>query len=79
MRAVNVANYRTPELAYTSAAVCLLELDPTETEIPKQYFSKALAIRNNYPPALLRLERAVETLPASSVGEGMRLAHEWRQ
>ncbi|MDJ0832345.1 MAG: type IV pilus biogenesis/stability protein PilW [Gammaproteobacteria bacterium] len=55
MRAVKVPSYRTPELAFTSAGVCLLELDSSETEQAKEYFTKALAMRTNFPPALLNL------------------------
>ena len=55
MRAVKNRNYRTPELSYASAGVCLLELDSSQTEKAKQYFTKALALRTNYTPALVNL------------------------
>lgn len=55
MRAVEIPTYRTPEVSYTSAGVCLLELDSTQTKKASGYFTRALAIRNNYPPALVNL------------------------
>ena len=55
MQAVDNPRYRTPELDYTNAGVCLLKMDSSQTEKAKQYFTKALALRTNYTPALVNL------------------------
>ena len=43
--------YKTPEFAYTNAAVCLIKVDRQAKA--KQYLSKALAARGDFPAALL--------------------------
>ena len=43
--------YRTPEYAYTNAAVCLLKVD--ERERAEDYLDKALAAKIDFGPALL--------------------------
>lgn len=55
MQAVENPLYRTPEVAYTNASVCLLKSDASQTEQAKEYLQRALAIRNNYRPALIQL------------------------
>lgn len=55
LNAVDNPLYRTPEVAYTNAAVCLRKLDPPENERSKVYLTKALAARNNFVPALINL------------------------
>lgn len=55
MQAVDNPLYRSPEVAYTSAAVCLLKGGVTHQTKAKQYLKRALAIGNNYRPALIHL------------------------
>lgn len=55
MQAVKNPLYKFPEIAYSNAAVCLLKADATQTEKAKEYYTRALAKRNNYSPALLAL------------------------
>ncbi len=55
LKAVKNPVYKTPEIAYTNAAVCLLKLDPPERETATIYLQRALAIRNNYTPALINI------------------------
>ncbi len=53
MRAVDNPLYKTPEFAYTNAAVCLLKVG--ERERAKLYLRKALAARSDFAAALLPL------------------------
>lgn len=55
MQAVENPLYKSPEVAYSNAAVCVLKGDASQTEKAKKYYTKALAIRNNYAPALLAM------------------------
>lgn len=55
LRAVENPLYKSPELAYTNAAVCLLKADSKQTEKAKAYLMKALAARSNYTPALINM------------------------
>jgi type IV pilus assembly protein PilF len=55
MRAVENPAYATPEVAYTSGAVCLLKEDASKTEQAKDYLQKALAVRINYRLALINM------------------------
>ena len=56
MQALKNPLYRTPEFAYTNAAICLLQLgDEKETEQAKEYFYKALASKSDFGSALLAL------------------------
>lgn len=55
MQAVKNPLYRSPEVAYTSAAVCILKEGPSQQPKAKQYLSKALAIGNNFRPALINM------------------------
>ena len=47
--------YRSPEVAYTNAAVCLLDAGDQHLIKAKTYLLKALAVGNNYRPALLQM------------------------
>ena len=53
LRALKNPLYKTPEFAYTNAALCLLKIDKTVKA--KEYLRKALAARNNFPTALLEM------------------------
>ncbi len=56
MQALKNPLYRTPEFAYTNAAICLLQLgDDKETEQAKEYLHKAIAAKSDFGPALLTL------------------------
>jgi type IV pilus assembly protein PilF len=55
MQAVKNPLYKSPEVAYTNAAVCLLKSENPPTEKATGYLKKALAARNNYTPALIKL------------------------
>lgn len=55
LQAVNNQSYRSPEIAYTSAAVCLLKEGVNNTGKAKSYLKRALAIGNNYRPALINM------------------------
>jgi len=55
LQAVKNPLYKSPEIAYTNAAVCLLKLDPPENETAITYLQRALALRNNYTPALINI------------------------
>ena len=51
LQAVDNPLYKTPEFAYTNAAICLLKIDrPVEA---KEYLSKALAAKGDFAAALL--------------------------
>jgi type IV pilus assembly protein PilF len=49
--------YKTPEFAYTNAALCLLKIDKNERA--KDYLRKALAARSNFPMALIAMGKLV--------------------
>lgn len=55
LKAVKNPLYKSPEVAYTNAAVCILKGDNTQAEKAKEYLQKALALRNNFTPALINL------------------------
>lgn len=55
LQAVKNPLYKSPEVAYSNAAVCVLKSDATQVQKAKDYFTKALGIRNNYAPALLSM------------------------
>ena len=59
LRAVDNPLYKAPEVAYTNAAVCVLKGDATQTTKAKDYLQKALAIRNNYRPALVKMAELI--------------------
>ena len=45
--------YKTPEFAYTNAAICLLKIG--ENKQAKEYLSKAIAAKNDFGPALFTM------------------------
>lgn len=47
--------YKTPEFAYTNAALCLLKID--QIDKAKEYLAKALAARSNFPTALISVAK----------------------
>ncbi|MHB1544074.1 MAG: type IV pilus biogenesis/stability protein PilW [Gammaproteobacteria bacterium] len=53
VKAAKTASYITPEVAYTNAGVCALRLRDQSTAI--RYFSRAIALNDNYAPALWQL------------------------
>ena len=53
LRAVENPLYKTPEYAYTNAALCLREIDRDDQA--KEYLRKALSLKNDFAPALLAL------------------------
>jgi type IV pilus assembly protein PilF len=53
LSALNNPLYRTPEIAYTNAALCLLEM--SEKTKAKTYFRKALAAKSNFGSALVEM------------------------
>ncbi len=53
MRAVDNPLYKTPEFAYTNAAICLLKID--ERDNARDYLRKALAAKSDFGPALLAM------------------------
>jgi type IV pilus assembly protein PilF len=55
MQAVENPLYKSPEVAYTNAAVCLLKKDDTSREQATEYLHKALAARSNYRLALINI------------------------
>ncbi len=55
MQAVKNPVYKTPEVAYTNAAVCLLQKGKGREKTAQGYLVKALAYRSTYAPALIRL------------------------
>ncbi len=57
LRALDNPLYKTPEIAYTNAATCLLRIDQRESA--KEYLHKALAVRSNFPPALIKMAKFV--------------------
>jgi type IV pilus assembly protein PilF len=59
LQAVENPLYRTPEVAYTSAAVCILKEGDTQRLKAKGYLKKALAIGSHYRPALINMAEIV--------------------
>lgn len=59
LQAVKNPLYKSPEVAYTNAAVCLLKRDKLQTAKAKEYLQKALAVRNNYRPALVNMAEII--------------------
>ena len=55
MQALENPFYRSPEVAFTSAAVCILKEGDFQRPKAKEYLSKALAIGSNYRPALINM------------------------
>lgn len=55
MKAVDNSLYLSPEVAFTSAAVCILKEGTAQQPKAKKYLERALAIGNNYRPALINL------------------------
>ncbi|MBT3203892.1 MAG: type IV pilus biogenesis/stability protein PilW [Gammaproteobacteria bacterium] len=55
MQAVENSIYRSPEVAFTSAAVCLMKQGASQTAQAKEYLKRALAIGSNYRPALINM------------------------
>ena len=51
LRALKNPLYKTPEFAYTNAAVCLIQIDQKKPAI--EYLRKALAAKSDFAPALL--------------------------
>jgi type IV pilus assembly protein PilF len=51
LRALDNPLYKTPEFAYTNAAICLLKID--EKQDARKYVTKALAARDDFGSALL--------------------------
>jgi type IV pilus assembly protein PilF len=52
-RALKNPLYKTPEYAYTNAAICMLQAD--ELQRGKEYLGKAIAAKSNFGPALLAM------------------------
>ncbi len=53
LRALDNPLYKTPEFAYTNAAICLLKIDRDSQA--KEYLRKSLAARSDFAPALLAM------------------------
>lgn len=53
LKALDNPLYKTPEYAYTNAAICLLQVN--QTEQGKEYLRKAVASKSDFGPALLAL------------------------
>ena len=51
LKALDNPLYKTPEFAYTNAALCLLKID--QRDRAKEYLAKALAARSNFSGALI--------------------------
>ena len=52
LKALDNPLYKTPEFAYTNAALCLLKID--QRDRAKEYLAKALAARSNFSGALIK-------------------------
>jgi type IV pilus assembly protein PilF len=52
-RALKNPLYKTPEYAYTNAAICMLQAD--ELQRGKEYLGKAIAAKSDFGPALLSM------------------------
>ncbi len=55
LKALDNPLYKTPEFAYTNAAICLLHIN--QRERAKDYLRKALAARSNFSTALISMAR----------------------
>lgn len=55
LQAVDNPLYKSPEVAYTNAAVCLLKQEPPPMKRIKTYLQRALAVKNNFTPALINI------------------------
>lgn len=55
LKALDNPLYKTPEFAYTNAAVCLLRID--QRDQARKYLQKALAARSNFSTALISLAK----------------------
>ncbi len=55
MQAVKNPLYKSPEVAYTNAAVCHLKAETPQLDKAREYLQRALAARNNYLPALINI------------------------
>lgn len=55
LQAVDNPLYKSPEVAYTSAAVCVLKEGDDQQPKAKQYLKRALALGNNFRPALINI------------------------
>ena len=55
MRALDNPLYKTPEFAYTNAALCLLKIGKRDKAIG--YLTKALAADSNFPVALITMAK----------------------
>jgi len=55
LKALKNPLYKTPEYAYTNAALCLLRIDMKERA--KDYLHKALAAKSDFPTALISIAR----------------------
>lgn len=53
LKALDNPLYKTPEYAYTNAAICLLQID--QTEQAKSYLGAAIAAKSDFGPALLAM------------------------
>ncbi len=53
LRALDNPLYKTPEFAYTNAAICLLKIN--EREDAREYLGKALTEKSDFAPALLTM------------------------
>lgn len=53
LKALDNPLYKTPEYAYTNAAICLLQIN--QTEKGKEYLRKAVASKSDFGPAMLAL------------------------
>ena len=52
-RALENPLYKTPEYAYTNAAICMLQVN--ELQQGKEYLQKAIAVKSDFGPALLSM------------------------
>ncbi len=57
LKALENPLYKTPEFAYTNAAICLLRID--QRQEAKEYLRKALAARSNFSTALISMSSLV--------------------
>jgi len=55
LNAIKNPLYKTPEYAYTNAAICLMKIDRNEKA--KDYLAKALASKSDFGPALISMAR----------------------
>ncbi len=55
LQAVKNPVYKTPEVAYTNAAACLMKKGRERGKTAQEYLTKALAYRSTYAPALIEM------------------------